>query len=65
MRNVALALLLGVALLSDEVPDDLLTLVNGYLAGGVMFIILQALGILWSNSPARRRAVHRGAGAVS
>lgn len=65
MRNVVLALLMGIALLSNEVPDDLLTLVNGYLAGGALFIILHALEILWSISPAWRRTVHGSAGAVS
>ena len=64
MRNVVLALLIGVALLSNDAPHDLLTLVNGYLAGAVLFIILQALGILWSISPAWRRAVRSSAGAV-
>jgi uncharacterized membrane protein YphA (DoxX/SURF4 family) len=65
MRNVVLALLMGVALLSSERPDDLLTLVNGYLAGGALFIVLQALAILWSLSPARRRPMRGSAGAVS
>jgi hypothetical protein len=65
MRNLVLALLLGVALLSNQVPDDRLTLVNGYLAGGVLFIILQAVGILWSISPAWRQTGHGNAGAVS
>jgi uncharacterized membrane protein YphA (DoxX/SURF4 family) len=65
MRNGVLALLMGIALLSNVAPDDPLTRVNGYLAGGALFIILQALGILWSISPARRRAVQGDAGAVS
>jgi uncharacterized membrane protein YphA (DoxX/SURF4 family) len=65
MRNVVLALLIGVALLSNQVPDDLLTLVNGYLAGAALFIILHTLGILWSISPARHRAVQGSAGSVS
>jgi uncharacterized membrane protein YphA (DoxX/SURF4 family) len=65
MRNVALALLMGVTLLSNEMPLDRLTLVNGYLAGGVLFIILHALEILWSISPAWRRTVRGSAGAVS
>lgn len=64
MRNVALALLMGVALLSNDAPHDLLVLINGYLAGGVLFIILQALGILWSISPAWRQE-RSSAGAVS
>lgn len=65
MRNGVLALLLGVALISNEVPDDLLTLVNGYLAGGALFIILHALNTLWSISPAQHRTEHGSAGAVS
>jgi hypothetical protein len=65
MRNAVLALLMGLALLSNDAPHDLLTLMNGYLAGAVLFIILQALGILWSISPAWRRAVRGSAGAVS
>jgi hypothetical protein len=62
---VVLALLMGVALLSNDAPHDPLALMNGYLAGAVLFIILQALGILWSISPAWRRAVRSSAGAVS
>jgi uncharacterized membrane protein YphA (DoxX/SURF4 family) len=65
MRNVFLALLMGAALLSNDVPDDPLTRVNGYLAGAVLFIILQALGNLWSISPAWRQTPRRRAGAVS
>jgi uncharacterized membrane protein YphA (DoxX/SURF4 family) len=65
MRNVVLALLLGAAALSNAVPVDPLTLVNGYLAGGVLFIILHTLGILWSISPAWRRTDSGNAGAVS
>jgi uncharacterized membrane protein YphA (DoxX/SURF4 family) len=64
MRNVVLALLMGVALLSNDAPHDPLALMNGYLAGAVLFIILQALGILWSISPAWRRAVRSSARAV-
>jgi uncharacterized membrane protein YphA (DoxX/SURF4 family) len=65
MRNVVLALLMGVALLSHEVPDDPLTLVNGYLAGGALFIILHTLAILWSISPAWRQTVPGKTGAAS
>jgi uncharacterized membrane protein YphA (DoxX/SURF4 family) len=64
MRNVVLALLMGAALLSNAAPRDLLALVNGYLAGAVLFIILQALGILWSISPAWLRAVSSSAGSA-
>ena len=65
MRNVVLALLMGVVLFTNEVPDDGLTLVSGYLAGGVLFIILHALGILWSISPAWRQTAYGRAGAAS
>jgi uncharacterized membrane protein YphA (DoxX/SURF4 family) len=65
MRNVVLALLMGVVLFTNEVPDDVLTLVSGYLAGGVLFIILHALGILWSISPAWRQTAYGRAGAAS
>ena len=64
-RNVALASLMAVALFSNDVPNDMLTLINGYLAGAILFIILQALGILWSISPAWRRTSRGTAGAVS
>jgi len=59
------ALHLGVAPHSSGSPGDLLTLVNGYLAGAVLFIILQALAILWSISPAWRRSRRGGAKAVA
>jgi len=65
MRNVVLALLMGVALLSKDPPHDLLALVNGYLAGAVLFIILQTLGILWSISPAWRTPLRSSAGGLS
>jgi uncharacterized membrane protein YphA (DoxX/SURF4 family) len=64
-RNVILASLAGVALLSPEVPDDLLSVMNGYLAGALLFIILQALGILWSIYPAWRRSLPGKPGTVS
>jgi uncharacterized membrane protein YphA (DoxX/SURF4 family) len=64
-RNVALASLMAVALSSNDVPNDMLTLINGYLAGAILFIILQALGILWSISPAWRRTSRGTAGAAS
>ena len=65
VRNAVLALLLGIALLSNDTPHDFLALTNGYLAGAVLFIILQALGILWSISPAWLKAVRSSAGAIS
>ena len=65
IRNVVLALLMAVALLANDAPRDLFALMNGYLAGGVLFIILQALEILWSIWPAWRRTMRGSAGAVS
>jgi uncharacterized membrane protein YphA (DoxX/SURF4 family) len=55
LRNVALSLLLGVALLTRGVPDDLFAVVNAWLVGAVLFVILQSLTILWSIVPAWRR----------
>jgi uncharacterized membrane protein YphA (DoxX/SURF4 family) len=65
VRNGVLALLLAMALLSKDSPRELVARINGYLAGGVLFIILQALEILWSISPAWLRTARSGAGAVS
>ena len=62
-RNVVLAVLLGIAV----VPSDRLTLpaaIDGYLVGGVLFIILQSLTILWSIVPAWRRSPQASEGAV-
>ena len=50
---------------AEASPDTMLTLINGYLAGAILFVILQALGILWSISPAWRRTSRGTAGAVS
>jgi uncharacterized membrane protein YphA (DoxX/SURF4 family) len=55
LRNVALSLLLCVALLTRGLPDDLFAVVNAWLVGGVLFVILQSLTILWSIVPAWRR----------
>jgi uncharacterized membrane protein YphA (DoxX/SURF4 family) len=55
IRNVVLSLLLGVAALSAGLPRDLFLLVNGLLAGAVLFVILQSLTLLWSIVPAWRR----------
>jgi uncharacterized membrane protein YphA (DoxX/SURF4 family) len=54
-RNLVLSLLLGVTLLTPGAPNDVFTVVNGWLVGGVLFIILQSLAILWSIVPAWRR----------
>jgi hypothetical protein len=63
VRNVVLALLVSLTLPASEAPDDAFALMNGYLTGCVLFIILQALGILWSISPAWSRTVRAAAGA--
>ncbi len=55
MRNIVLALLLGAALLTSGPPADAFMLVNGCLVGGVLFLILQSLTLLWSVVPAWRR----------
>ena len=55
IRNIVLSLLLGVALLTKGTPNDLFALVNGCLVGGVLFLILQSLSMLWSIVPAWRR----------
>jgi Methylamine utilisation protein MauE len=58
VRNAVLVLLLGIAV----VPGDAGTLpavMDGLLVGGVLFIILQSLTILWSIVPAWRRTPTR------
>ena len=62
IRNIALALLLGVVLLTPGPPGDMFVLVNGCLVGGVLFLILQSLTILWSIVPAWRRTPPNAAG---
>jgi hypothetical protein len=57
LRNVALALLLGVALLTGGAPQDLFAVLNAWLVGAVLFVILQSLNILWGIVPAWRRNV--------
>ena len=61
IRNIVLSLLLGLAITSLGTPNDLFALVNGWLVGGVLFIILQSLNILWSIVPAWRRFSRNGA----
>ena len=58
-RNVVMSLLLGVGLLTPGMPSDLFMVANGLLVGGVLFVVLQSLTILWSIVPAwRRRDLH-------
>jgi hypothetical protein len=58
IRNVVLSLLLGVVAFDGGLPDGLFMLVNGWLVGGVLFVILQSLILLWSIVPAWRRDFH-------
>jgi hypothetical protein len=53
-RNVLLALLLAAAAAPSSRPDGW-TLVNGLLAGGALFVVLQSLNALWAIIPAVRR----------
>jgi uncharacterized membrane protein YphA (DoxX/SURF4 family) len=55
IRNFVLSLLLGLALMTKGMPGDWFALMNGWLVGGALFIILQSLNILWSIVPAWRR----------
>jgi uncharacterized membrane protein YphA (DoxX/SURF4 family) len=55
VRNGVLALLLGIALLTTRGAADLRMTIDGLLAGGVLFVILQSLNILWGIVPAWRR----------
>ena len=56
LRNLAMALLIGLAGLSPPVVPDNWTLINALLVTGVLFVLLQTLNILWSITPAWRRA---------
>ena len=58
MRNAVLVLLLCVAVVPGD-PGTLSTIVDGLLVGGVLFIILQSLTILWTIVPAWRRSSTR------
>jgi hypothetical protein len=53
-RNVLLALLAAAAAAPSGRPDGW-TLVNGLLAGGALFVVLQSLNALWAVIPAVRR----------
>lgn len=53
-RNAVLVLLLGMAVVPSE-PSTLPRVMDGLLVGGVLFIILQSLTILWSIVPVWRR----------
>ena len=62
-RNCVLALLLGLALLTQG-PRDLRMTIDGLSVGGVLFVILQSLNILWAIVPAWRRPRGLDAGAA-
>lgn len=64
VRNAVLALLLGIALLPNNAPADLRMTIDGLLVGGVLFLILQSLNILWAIVPAWRRPHGLGSGAT-
>ena len=55
VRNGVLALLLGTTLVTTRPAADLRMTTDGLLAGGVLFVILQSLNILWGIVPAWRR----------
>jgi uncharacterized membrane protein YphA (DoxX/SURF4 family) len=60
VRNVVMALLLGLAMLSAGGSADLWVTLDGLLVGGVLFVILQSLTILWGIVPAWRRTIPDG-----
>lgn len=60
MRNAILVLLLQMALGPMAGIANAWTLIDGLLAGGVLFVILQSLDILWSIVPAWRIARPQG-----
>jgi hypothetical protein len=64
MRNGVLALLLGLTLLATRGPADLRMAFEGFLTGGILFVILQSLNILWGIVPAWRRPHRLDSGAA-
>jgi hypothetical protein len=54
-RNALLALLLTAAAAAPSGRPDGWTVVNGLLAGGALFVVLQSLNALWAVIPAVRR----------
>jgi hypothetical protein len=55
VRNGAMVLLLGLALLLKEGSGDLSMTLQGLMVGAVSFLILQSLNILWGIVPAWRQ----------
>lgn len=62
VRNIALSLLMSVAVLSHPVMGEDWTLLNALLVTGVLFVLLQTLNILWSIAPAWRRSPQQPSG---
>ncbi len=62
-RNLVMVLLLGLAVMSRGGPRELWPTVDGLLVGGVSFVILQSLNILWSIVPGWRHPRRFDAGA--
>jgi uncharacterized membrane protein YphA (DoxX/SURF4 family) len=56
VRNGVLVLLLGVASVTASGAFDPWTSINGLLAGGVLFLLLQCLNIFWSIVPSWQRS---------
>jgi hypothetical protein len=60
-----MALLLGLAVLAAGGSADLRVTIDGLLVGGVLFVILQSLTILWGIAPAWHRTIRDGSGVGS
>jgi hypothetical protein len=61
-RNVLLALLLAAAAAAPPGRPDGWAVVNGLLAGGALFLVLQSLNALWAIIPVVRRQAPRQPG---
>ena len=55
-RNLVMALSLGLTLPAQTATTDSAVLISSLLAGGVLFVLLHSLNILWSVVPSWRRA---------
>jgi hypothetical protein len=65
VRNLALALVSGLAALAPPLLVDTWILINAMLVTAVLFMLLQTLNILWSIVPSWRRAPGQTSGAHS
>ena len=65
LRNLLMAVLLTLTVMSPIESNDWAALVSAVLAGGVLFVLLQSLNILWSIVPAWRRERGLNGGARS